>query len=894
MKINSQSISAVAPRKQEARPQHHSPTLSRLVSPNPPAPHNSYTAPSPNRHDHLQQKTTATTSPLPLNFAVLGCPGSGKTTFTQNALSLTSKQQAPAKAKLASVGRQIYSIRFFEFTFDQVPVRRDGWVAWPDAAQTIPLDHVDGVFILYDPTNGSSLDPVSKYLASFQSASLPAALVAAKWDLRPPHRRLAPDQIEQSKLLSDRSLALQATSAQPETAQRCLSALLSAATQSSRSRPEQPVRTLRPRRHTANLRASSPPSTAAPKHSRATSELSVLVPKTTNVARDSHSKRNTGLRSPLAPTQPASASRPHIRVVTSNMLSVPASPENTSPRSFLNVEDSPYTESRLSSDSDASSQHLELNLESQTPVDSSLFTFEELVDRLLTAPHSEADAKFQTSFLTLYRLFAAPLELLSAILHHFAEIQDPANFMKDLASPSRDLTVLNQWLTSYPGDFARSVTQKKLRNFLNPLKEEAEYVAMAKHLLAALAQVSADDDTDWARTDDELTRPGTAHTFLSISSAGSNRPSFEDQDGSPDASLTRFTPKFNDSDSTLTPGPNSVNSSQTTVVSESALQKQANSLIPRPRFALTKNHWRSFLQQPDEDIAREFTRMDRIMLLLIKPRDLVRHVNLTPDARTQFPGTENVNRMIDHFNHIAFFVTNIILFRDKPKHRAQALDKMMRVGRELRKLNNYNALGAVVAGIRGSAVQRLAQTWDLLSEERRRDFLKLEILMGTNRGHAAYRMAWENSFGERIPFLPLHRRDLVVAEQGNKTFGPADSNTTFGQTPSPSLSRSLADLQLASRRISWRKFEIMGDVLIGVRDAQSVKYTGLDNRHDDVRILLLEGRIIKDEEKLYERSVQLEAGSTANLRGEGGGLGGLDISSVRRRLNPFLARYGIV
>jgi hypothetical protein len=79
-------------------------------------------------------------------------------------------------------------------------------------------------------------------------------------------------------------------------------------------------------------------------------------------------------------------------------------------------------------------------------------------------------------------------------------------------------------------------------------------------------------------------------------------------------------------------------------------------------------------------------------------------------------------------------------------------------------MNNYNALGAVLAGIRGSSVHRLAATKELMPPMITKDFLKLEILMGTQKSHFAYRLAWENSSAERIPYLPLHRRDLVSAE----------------------------------------------------------------------------------------------------------------------------------
>ncbi|RYD90915.1 MAG: HlyD family efflux transporter periplasmic adaptor subunit, partial [Sphingobacteriales bacterium] len=75
-----------------------------------------------------------------------------------------------------------------------------------------------------------------------------------------------------------------------------------------------------------------------------------------------------------------------------------------------------------------------------------------------------------------------------------------------------------------------------------------------------------------------------------------------------------------------------------------------------------------------------------------------------------------------------------------------------------------------------------------------KDWMKLEILMSHTRSFSAYRLAWDNSSAERIPYIPLHRRDLVTAEEGNRTF-IGDERTG---------------------RINWKKFEVMGEVIVGL------------------------------------------------------------------------------
>lgn len=96
--------------------------------------------------------------------------------------------------------------------------------------------------------------------------------------------------------------------------------------------------------------------------------------------------------------------------------------------------------------------------------------------------------------------------------------------------------------------------------------------------------------------------------------------------------------------------------------------------------------------------------------------------------------------------------------------------------------------------------------------------------MSTEKSHFAYRLAWGNSFNERIPFLPLHLRDLVSAEEGNKTFVGANND-----------------------RINWRKFEVMGDVILSIQQSQKTSFPTY-TKHDITQWLILEAKFAGDEE----------------------------------------------
>ena len=182
-------------------------------------------------------------------------------------------------------------------------------------------------------------------------------------------------------------------------------------------------------------------------------------------------------------------------------------------------------------------------------------------------------------------------------------------------------------------------------------------------------------------------------------------------------------------------------------------EREASTMVPHANLPLTKFRYHIFMDTSDDDFADEMTRIDWVMFSSIRLRDLVRHVSLPLEQRDKCKSLTNVERMVSHFNHIARWVANMILMRDKAKHRAQMLEKFMTIALKLRLLNNYNGLAAVLAGINGTAIHRLAQTRALVAPDVQKRFARLVLLMGTQKSHFAYRLAWENS---PLPRNPLH------------------------------------------------------------------------------------------------------------------------------------------
>ncbi|KOS22585.1 Ras guanine nucleotide exchange factor A [Escovopsis weberi] len=457
-------------------------------------------------------------------------------------------------------------------------------------------------------------------------------------------------------------------------------------------------------------------------------------------------------------------------------------------------------------------------------------SFDDLVDRLLAVRLCKADHNFAEIFLCLYRKFAAPRDLFSAILTRLDRVRNDKTtpYMVSTMTQLRFIETLATWVALYPGDFARPSTRRTLDNLITQLFPMPTFNYAARQMRKNLIHnVHEDDDTGWAHADNanegdnkELLSPelgelgdGVADLRLDDESLY-GRQSGSLESGSGGSSTHVHLHNFDD------------------------YEREAARLEPTAHLPMNKSRFLVFMEISDDDVADELTRIEWVLFSSIRIRDFVRHVSLSASEREGCRSLKNVDRMINHFNHIAKWVANMILLRDKAKHRAQILEKFMNIALKLRQLNNYNGLAAVLAGISGTAIHRLAQTRALVSPDLQKKFARLGILMSTQKSHFAYRLAWENSPLPRIPFMPLYRRDLLSAEQGSKTFvGPRGD------------------------RINWGKFEILGEVLLPFMKSQGTPYPNLAS-NDQAREMILGCRMPTDEEEIYQRSLEVESSAS--------------------------------
>ncbi|KAJ5170300.1 uncharacterized protein N7500_003083 [Penicillium coprophilum] len=798
-----------------------------------------------------------------VTIAVAGEENAGKSSFVKCALDMKNLPASNMNKKKMSLNGSVYIVHLMEVDLTQVQFDQDKKIIWPRTGQGKSAPVIDGVLVLHDATQPDRLSLTTNLIESLAASDLPFLQVACKCDVNP-------EPLEGSEVdaIHDRYEIYRTSFSSPR------SQHLSSHITSPRS--PKPVQNWHTRANSEN-----PSFTAG-----TASDQCVDGDGENRLATDGDYSQHTAnshryARSnsqPVRPQTPPSGARLNTRM--------PSAQEQDSPN-HESRQQRLHTAWRHSGGSDAFNSFLNMDdevddgqsrppspdavvrpkpsSESNSSAETGL-SFDELVDRLISLPMSKQDQKFRSIFLCLYRKFAAPASLLSALISRF-ERNEMSNDdqLARMADQLRLLDVMAQWASDYPGDFAHPKLRKRIIEFVAILEKSHFYMFAAKEIGSQLDSNAEDDDLGWAYGDDgdsdesqlvetffdNSGRSSPAAAHIGADSGTNTYDTEEEQDPIYSMSALDLSTGPHDSTSRLsgtlsvssnTDKPNSITSQSFTLLSLEAAQKEALRLELTNKISLNKLHWRVFMDTPEEEFARELTRIDWIMYNSFRPRDLVRHVSLSGIDKDKVKSLTNVNRMIKQFNHLAFFVASLILLRDKPKHRAQALEKFMNIAVKLRRQNNYNSLGAVIAAINGTPVHRLTQTRDLIPIPAQKEFMRLVILMSTQRSHFAYRLAWENSFSERIPFLPLHRRDLVSAEEGNKTF--------IGENKS---------------RINWKKFEVMGEVVLGVQRSQKSPHPQAQ-KFDDVERLILDTKLSGDEEDLYARSLHVEPSTGAEGR----------------------------
>lgn len=241
-----------------------------------------------------------------------------------------------------------------------------------------------------------------------------------------------------------------------------------------------------------------------------------------------------------------------------------------------------------------------------------------------------------------------PGELFSAILVRLDRVRDDktAHYLTKTATQLGVIEVVAKWVSMYTGDFARPTTRRNLENFITHLSMEPIF-SLASQQMSRNVQfnVIVDDDTGWANADDagdEMASKILSKEMSELSDGVVKLRVSEEADGRP-----------SNNSETSAAGKGSSVVSQVQVSFYDEYEREAALLEPKDSLPMDKARYHAFMDISVDDIAEELTRIDWIIFSSIRVRDFVRHVSLSAAQKEKCKSLCSVNRMINHFNHVA-------------------------------------------------------------------------------------------------------------------------------------------------------------------------------------------------------------------------------------------------
>jgi hypothetical protein len=169
----------------------------------------------------------------------------------------------------------------------------------------------------------------------------------------------------------------------------------------------------------------------------------------------------------------------------------------------------------------------------------------------------------------------------------------------------------------------------------------------------------------------------------------------------------------------------------------------------------------------EEEIARQLTLVDFDIYRAIQPAELLNQAWNKPKYRHR---AKNVLQTIARSNAMTLWVSSVILWQSTLKSRVRILIKLITIADHLRKLNNFNSLMAILAGINSAAVYRLKWTISQLPEQSQQILQSLNELMHPSQAYANYRNAIHEANPPCVPFLGTYLTDITFIEDGNPDY----------------------------------------------------------------------------------------------------------------------------
>jgi len=256
---------------------------------------------------------------------------------------------------------------------------------------------------------------------------------------------------------------------------------------------------------------------------------------------------------------------------------------------------------------------------------------------------------------------------------------------------------------------------------------------------------------------------------------------------------------------------------------------EAGTVAAKPMGKLGKTMGLNMLQELDEaTIAQHLAAMDYETFCKIVPREFFNFA-WTKKRRALAP---NIRQLIDQFNYVSTWVASSIVQARDLKSRVEVVEKLVRIMRHLKELQDFSGLMAFSAAFNNSAVLRLKHTKGKLSKKANAAFEEFDKVLSMEGSYKAYRAALKACTPPCTPYIGVFLMDITFIEEGNQ-------NVTEGGL------------------INFAKRQMLYDVISELEGYMGGSYAGTFEKNPMFDILYKNVPQL-DEKTMYAMSLKLE------------------------------------
>jgi len=234
------------------------------------------------------------------------------------------------------------------------------------------------------------------------------------------------------------------------------------------------------------------------------------------------------------------------------------------------------------------------------------------------------------------------------------------------------------------------------------------------------------------------------------------------------------------------------------------------------------------------EVARQISLIEFADYKKIHPTECM-HQSWTKKNKAE--AAPSIGRMIKRSNELPLWVATQILSEaeGKLRNRVKIVTNFIKIANELRKLNNFNAVMEVTAGLQLSPIYRLKKTWELVPKKSIEILEELQEGFRSNGNWKNYRTALKQCEPPCLPYLGLYLTDLTFIEDGHPDELSSDNENV--------------------RLVNFLKCRQMAGVIGEIQQFQQIAYSfeKVDVIHD-----YLQSMATSTEEELFEMSLEQE------------------------------------